>query len=361
MTASHQVGELNSHASLWSGTPQSRVELSEAASAALAIAGNQQVGWTFAGIYEFAAMWRGSSASYVNLHPTGALTSVATATDGTLQGGYVAYGGGTSIQAVLWNGSSTPIAFLNPPASSSRVLGMVPGQQVGWTQFVEQNTHAALWSGSAESWIDLNPAGSVRSVAHATAGSVQAGLYYTPGSSFSRACVWYGTPESVVNLHALLPPGYLNSVAYAVSVVDGITYVGGIATRDFQRTEAFCLDARAVAGAGGGAGRRGGVGDEAAKELTGSPSESVFVRCIPSCIVPYIGGAYGGSLCRLVPASQVPSGGESWCVPVSGSSGSFSAPAWRRLLMARLSRPRSSATKASPSSALTSNPPKNSR
>ena len=45
--------------------------------------------------------------------------------------------------------------------------------------------------------------------------------------------------ESLVNLHTFLPPGYLNSVATSVSIANGITYVGGVASRDFVRTEAF--------------------------------------------------------------------------------------------------------------------------
>ncbi|MBL9031414.1 MAG: hypothetical protein JNM80_06870 [Phycisphaerae bacterium] len=36
-----------------------------------------------------------------------------------------------------------------------------------------------------------------------------------------------------------MPPGYIRSAAWAVSVVDGITYVGGSATRDIQNPKAF--------------------------------------------------------------------------------------------------------------------------
>ncbi|MBL9030704.1 MAG: hypothetical protein JNM80_03235 [Phycisphaerae bacterium] len=244
MTATHQAGELGGRASLWSGTPESRVQLWSTPSSALAIAGDQQVGWTdaLAGGNQRAAMWRGSMGSYVSLHPAGATFSYATATDGTFQGGYVERQTGPNPggYAVIWNGTPEPIATLNPPGHTAQLLGMVPGQQVGWTvPTTGSPTHAALWRGSAASWVDLNPSNSSLSQAWATAGTIQVGGYAPNGASLSRACAWFGTAESVVNLHSLLPPGYISSVATCVSVVDGITHVGGLATRDFQNPEAF--------------------------------------------------------------------------------------------------------------------------
>lgn len=242
MTATQQVGDLGGRASLWSGTPESRVQLWDTPSDARAIAGNQQVGTIapLAGGARKAALWRGSMASYVSLHPAAATQSYATATDGTFQGGYIEQPGGLGQYAVIWNGAPEPIATLNPPGHAAQLLGMVPGQQVGWTvPTIGSPTHAALWRGSAESWVDLNPSNSSRSEAWATAGTIQVGGYAPNGASLSRACAWFGTAESVVNLHSLLPPGYISSLATCVSIVDGITTVGGLATRDFQNPEAF--------------------------------------------------------------------------------------------------------------------------
>jgi uncharacterized membrane protein len=66
----------------------------------------QQVGFASSG-YSHAGLWNGSAASWVDLHPTGAVTSEAFDTDGSIQVGFVNF---TSLEsgkrASLWNGSA---------------------------------------------------------------------------------------------------------------------------------------------------------------------------------------------------------------------------------------------------------------
>jgi hypothetical protein len=144
----------NWHASLWSGSASSWVDLhpfTSAYSAVLAVSGGQQggyaismplvlttppcgparqlpgptcipqvfsesringmstiqqVGFASSG-YSHAGLWNGSAASWVDLHPTGAVTSEAFDTDGSIQVGFVNF---TSLEsgkrASLWNGSA---------------------------------------------------------------------------------------------------------------------------------------------------------------------------------------------------------------------------------------------------------------
>ena len=104
-----QVGQLNGHASRWSGTPGSRIDLHPAwaeSSIATAVWGNQQVGSAYAtGSTSRATLWYGSAASSVNLHPGGtAVRSEATAVAAGQQGGVVEYpfpGGGTIPHAAV--------------------------------------------------------------------------------------------------------------------------------------------------------------------------------------------------------------------------------------------------------------------
>ena len=53
--------------------------------------------------------------------------------------------------------------------------------------------HASLWSGTADPWVDLNPAGATGSSARAVQGGQQVGVASVAG--VSRASLWTGTPE----------------------------------------------------------------------------------------------------------------------------------------------------------------------
>src|SRR5262245_35512779 len=89
------------------------------------------------------------------LHPAGSVLSVANAASGTCQVGHV----------------------YRPAAAS--------------------DSHAVVWSGAAESFIDLNPAAFTLSTALAVSGNYQAGYGGGPASGYANhALVWNGTAES---------------------------------------------------------------------------------------------------------------------------------------------------------------------
>lgn len=234
MHGDRQAGLFNAHATLWSGTAQSRIDLHPAwaqLSAAHAVWGSEQVGWAGTTV-ERAALWRGSAASYVDLHPAGAVQSRADAVAVGHQGGAVEYPhpvSGTVQHAALWSGSAASFIDLNPPgASGSFLLGMSPGQQVGAVVYPTTALHATLWTGTPESAIDLHPIGiQSMSRAYGTCGSAQVGqvMYFT-----GNAVIWFGSAQSVVNLHDFLPSGqYFQSEARAVSFYNGQYYVAGTA------------------------------------------------------------------------------------------------------------------------------------
>jgi hypothetical protein len=81
---------------------------------------------------------------------------------------------------------------------------------VGWG-----DGHALLWEDSAESVVDLHPAGFDYSWAFATSGSQQVGSGDVTGGDW-HALVWEGTPESVIDLHSFLPPGSMESEALGI-------------------------------------------------------------------------------------------------------------------------------------------------
>lgn len=247
MDASEQVGVFG-QAALWRGTPQSMISLHPegvAFSEAYATRGGQQVGYVKItnDPYDYrAALWHGTNA-WVNLNPAGAQQSRAQATDGTRQGGWADIPVGSSYvrHATLWSGSAESAIDLNPaPDMGSAILGMCPGQQVGWTKAVFQSDHAAMWSGSAQSWIDLNPIGNPGgSHLTATLGWVQVGFSNVPTANFPHAGIWFGSASSFIDLHQFLPPGYSSSEARAVDFYNGQLEIAGVAVNAQGSYEAF--------------------------------------------------------------------------------------------------------------------------
>jgi hypothetical protein len=242
-----EVGIDDSWASLWRGTPESRVSLHPAGvsglSYAYAACGNMQAGAV--GNNSNAAVWYGSAASYVNLHPAGAVSSEAFATDGVLQGGYVVWPStpGPVFHAAIWSGTAQSVVDLNPTgasqAVSSYVRGMAPGIQVGEARRFGQNVHAAVWHGTAASWVDLHPSTNAGgSTIWGTTGTVHVGEYAEVG--FMQAAVNFGTPDSWLSLHQYLPAGYDGfSRATSVYQEENTLYVGGWADNSLGQREAF--------------------------------------------------------------------------------------------------------------------------
>lgn len=219
-------------AALWNGTAGSFVPLCAfpycGNSTAYAVAGDQQVGFTDSSTMctpkctpfpvLHAALWRGSPATYVNLHPTGVgcERSFAFDTDGVQQVGYGTFPGSThDTRALLWFGSSAGFVDLSPPGFHITTANAVRnGVQVGFGQNYVQGgitpTTALVWRGSASSVTALGPG-----VIEDTNGFTHVG---TRGEGFTNhAFRWDGETCMGFDLHSLLPAGvYGNSGAEAI-------------------------------------------------------------------------------------------------------------------------------------------------
>lgn len=177
-------------------------------------AGSYQVGTI--NVSTHAAIWHGSTASRIDLHPSGASSSIAMDVWGGQQVGSVSYSGGSTgstIHAAFWNGTHSSFIDLHPPGSApsttSTAYAVHRGRQCG----VASN-HAGYWTGSAASWVDLHPSGFLVSGASSLFGPYTAGYVTTVGTIQSRAALWSGT--TFINLHETLPPQYANSTASGV-------------------------------------------------------------------------------------------------------------------------------------------------
>lgn len=229
-----QVGEAGSHASLWSGTAESRIDLHPALagtsrSSATAVYGNQQVGWTKVNSAAHASLWSGTADSWVDLNPVGSTWSEAL---GIFNGQQVgnAFTDGIYSHAGIWSGAADSWVDLSPEEwRESSVTGTSGDQQVGWARNNFQVTHAGLWSGTADSWVDLNPAGIHESKALGVSSGYQVGWTNGPGLN---ASLWHSASSSWVNLGEFLPTGiYDTSYAEGIYVLNADIWVVGYATK----------------------------------------------------------------------------------------------------------------------------------
>ncbi len=145
------------------------------------------------------------------------------ATGGKIAGGSI--NSGTSDEnAVVWSPAG-PVP-LHPASGYSTTVAAATdgGSQVGFGN-VPGHLHAALWTGSAASFVDLDPGGFYDTQAWGVGGGQQVGFGRTNPApvtnyQYTRALLWSGTPGSVVNLH---PAAYENS---ELRGTDGIRQVG---------------------------------------------------------------------------------------------------------------------------------------
>lgn len=98
-------------------------------------------------------------------------------------------------------------------AVNSRAAAGAAGGQAGTVQPTAGVRHAAAWSGTAASFVDLHVAGFAHSSCFGGDGTVQVGAVETAGGSY-YASMWTGTPGSYVDLN---PAGAIASNAVSVS------------------------------------------------------------------------------------------------------------------------------------------------
>jgi hypothetical protein len=195
-------------------------------STGMACGGGQQVGFgyeKFVNNPSKALLWTGTRESMVVL--TGSDPTRDAMGMGVADGVQVGYVGGSGRQrACLWKGTTESHLDLHPSAESlvgSEALGVGDGQQVGQTWDGEMMSHAALWTGSADSWVNLSPGGFPRSRASACARGLQVGwACRQERGMLLRAMLWNGSADQVIDLQEFLPTPW--NASWAVHLdVDG--------------------------------------------------------------------------------------------------------------------------------------------
>ena len=175
-------------------------------------------------------MWSGSAASAVDLTPFGLGFGAGNAlgTDGLQQVGYgqqlLGFSAFSVPYAVVWSGTAASAVNLNPAGSfESQAKAVLNGQQVGYAFSPHR---AILWTGSAASAQELNPAGFISSEANATNGLQQVGFGLVMSAmnvpTRSHALVWSGSANSVIDLNQFMPIGFTESAATGIDLAGNI-------------------------------------------------------------------------------------------------------------------------------------------
>ena len=122
--------------------------------------------------------------------------------------------------AALWTGTAQSCVNLNPPGSTfAAAYGVNGGYQVG-----EAFGHAALWHGSASTHVDLNPSGSTSSHANGVGGNQQVGsatVFVSGIGGRIHASLWTGSAASWIDLN---PAMATDSEALGVSGSQQVGY-----------------------------------------------------------------------------------------------------------------------------------------
>lgn len=218
-------------AGFWMGTAESWTSLApdgSTSSAAYAVEGGVIGGNVDFGAGNRATVWSGPGFSTrADLHPVGVDESIVYAIDGANQYGIAATN--STVYAAAWSGSAASFVNLNPAvASASRIDRADGGRQVGWAE-VNGERRASLWSGSVASWVDLTPAGLGFCQALAIDGDLQAGFVGSDQfvDSDRVASVWRGSAASWEDLSVYLVGNWGETRAFA-AWNDGVTqFVGG--------------------------------------------------------------------------------------------------------------------------------------
>ena len=230
------------HAGVWSGAAAAWVDLHPNVfppfthSFVSGAGSGMQVGavYPLGGTYWRASLWSGSAASWVSLHPALALWSFA---DGVGAGQQVGWARVSNVDgASLWMGSAASWVSLHPSgALNSRAFAVHGGRQVGYAR-VGAADHASLWSGSAVSWVDLNPPGASYSQALGVHAGQQVGFARFAGGG-ERAVLWSGSADSWIDLHAFAPAGFGSTRALGIWHDANSTTVVGYGDRTLPARE----------------------------------------------------------------------------------------------------------------------------
>lgn len=121
--------------------------------------------------------------------------------------------GGVIWHAMLWSGTADSWVDLHNEMDVSQVLGCDGNVQVGFAASRSNTQHAVMWTGARTSEIDLHSGPYQSDAATAVSGNTQVGwgaILDRNKQEFLHALLWHGAPNTLTDIH---PAGFQNSQA----------------------------------------------------------------------------------------------------------------------------------------------------
>ncbi|MGI8924743.1 MAG: hypothetical protein ACR2HJ_12065 [Fimbriimonadales bacterium] len=225
------------HAVIWSGSAGSVVDLHRpdlygSGTEARATDGTSQVGGGGrGGGIGHAVLWRGTAETLVELHPDGYQDSVAYGVWGDRQIGNL-----EGRIPVMWSGTAGSMVLLPlPKGYNNGFANGIHGEQIVGSSIKDGTGRAIRWHTDGKGFIDLTPP-TWGAAAIATNGIQQVGSGGPPGAERAHAFVWSGTAETLLDLHQFLPPEFEESHALGI---DGNGTIAGWARRPGWQPQPF--------------------------------------------------------------------------------------------------------------------------
>lgn len=194
-------------------------------------------------VYSKAVIWQAPTYQHaLSIHPAGIPDSYCNAVDGEHQFGYIGLPF-ASIHAAKWTGSGASFVDMHPDGYiNSRIVDASDNQQVG---VVNQwnDPHAVIWNGTPNSILDLNPDGATSSSVTACDSGLQIGYVVYPDGLPARPGIWAGGKDTFVDLSGVVPPEYsgFNLSALDVAADGTISIVGSSYNTNATRSEAILI------------------------------------------------------------------------------------------------------------------------
>ena len=205
-----------------------------------------------------ATIWNLSNNTMIDLNPSeyfSIVNAIAGANGGNpgVQAGSVRGITDAHVNAALWHGTAASYTSLAPANSfSTNVFALSPdGAYQGGYELIQtpnplvQVSHAALWHGTADSFVDMHPtnfAGIVSSIIEGMIDGLQVGFVNgvdKQDQNFNYAFLWSGSADQYFNLQSVLPSNYTSSQAWGIARNGSTVYVAGFAINDAGNEEAI--------------------------------------------------------------------------------------------------------------------------
>lgn len=207
--------------------------------------------------YSQPVLWNKTASSMVSLLPTtgGWVSGAVRGVDGNRQFGSVGVAQGAFYHAALWRGTADSFVDMHPTGDVARSSGfnsMRGSQATGSANFYNDATKTTVtekpvvWNLDTGAYTVINPVSSdvVRAAIFATDGTRQGGQVYLTFNRGWHASLWSGTSESWVDLHpsSAFRSSEVNGMDTLFQVGEAVTTLGKTRGALWQGTSASFID-----------------------------------------------------------------------------------------------------------------------